>query len=167
MGTAYHKIFESIDFALERIDEVYLAALTESLRQNSLIDEAQLRHINLGRVLGFVNTELGERFRTAAKGGYLRREQPFVMGVPASETNPDFPEDETVLIQGIIDALWEEEDGFVIVDFKTDNVRSLTELRKRYALQLGYYARAVERAFGKRVKEALIYSVELGEVLRM
>lgn len=53
--------------------------------------------------------------------------------------------EETVLIQGIIDAFFEEEDGVVILDYKTDRVHAAKELKERYQAQLDYYARRLPR----------------------
>ncbi len=60
------------------------------------------------------------------------------------------------IVEGFIDLLFEEEDGFVIVDYKTDALRSVDDIdraMKQYRLQGGGYAFALERAVGARVKE--------------
>ena len=67
------------------------------------------------------------------------------------------------MVQGIIDMYFEEEDGLVIVDYKTDAVKTAEELVKRYKLQLDLYARALEQITGKKVKEKWIYSFALGK----
>ena len=69
------------------------------------------------------------------------------------------------MIQGIIDVYWEEEDALVLLDYKTDRVSSPEELISRYQLQLDYYAEALERLIGKKVKEKLIYSFCFDEVI--
>lgn len=51
-----------------------------------------------------------------------------MLGLSANRLNTDFPEDETVLIQGIIDVYLEEEDGIVLADYKTDLVKDPKEL---------------------------------------
>ena len=75
-----------------------------------------------------------------------------------------------MLIQGIIDVFFEEEDGFVVLDYKTDAVSAAAELVKRYQVQLSYYSEALDQIFGyeagadkKPVKERIIYSFKLGE----
>lgn len=88
------------------------------------------------------------------------REQQFVMGVPAREMHMG-DSDELVLIQGIIDVWLEEEDGMVLIDYKTDHVSDGEILVKRYKVQLDYYQRALEQMTGKRVKERIIYSLAL------
>ena len=67
------------------------------------------------------------------------------------------------MIQGIVDAYFEEEDGIVLVDYKTDRVKEENQLIRRYAIQLELYEKAIERMTGKKVKEKIIYSFSLGE----
>ena len=79
-------------------------------------------------------------------------------------------EEDLTLIQGIIDAFWEEEDGIVLLDYKTDRVETAQELVDRYEAQMRLYAEALERIYaqkGVRVKEMLLYSFRLQEVIRV
>ena len=76
-------------------------------------------------------------------------------------------EDETVLIQGIIDVYLEEEDGIVLADYKTDLVKDPKELILRYRVQLDYYEEALVRLTGKCVKEKLIYSFGLEQEITL
>ena len=57
---------------------------------------------------------------------------------------------------------FEEEDGLVLLDYKTDAVSSMKELWNRYETQLDYYREAVQKLFGKPVKERILYSFHLG-----
>ena len=70
-----------------------------------------------------------------------------------------------VVVQGIIDAFFEEEGELVIVDYKTDAVRSAGELRKRYQVQMDLYQEALERITEKKVKEKILYSFRLKEII--
>ena len=88
-----------------------------------------------------------------------------MVGRPASELDPDYPEDEMTQIQGIIDVFFEEKDGIVLLDYKTDHVKEENALKERYAVQLRLYAEALEQLTGKKVKEKLIYSVALRRVI--
>ena len=92
-----------------------------------------------------------------------------MMGIPASMVDSVYPEEETVLIQGIIDVYWMEDDGAVILDYKTDRVGADGEevLTKRYHAQLHYYAEAVSRITGLPADECVIYSFSLGKVISL
>ena len=97
----------------------------------------------------------------AARKQKLYREQPFVLGVDAKELYPEEEDGELILIQGIIDAYFEEPDGLVVLDYKTDKVNNAKELAEKYQEQLRYYANALEQMSGKKVKENIIYSFTL------
>ena len=64
------------------------------------------------------------------------------------------------MIKGIVDLMFEEDDGIVIVDYKSDRGVSLEMLKERYSVQLLLYKAAIELTTGKKVKEALLYSFE-------
>ena len=66
-------------------------------------------------------------------------------------------------MQGIIDVYFEEPDGLVVLDYKTDKIKTGDELKEKYHAQLDYYAQALERLTEKPVKEKIIYSFTLGE----
>ena len=103
----------------------------------------------------------------AARRGKLYKEQPFVLGVDASEIYPEDCSGETILVQGIIDVFFEEEDGLVVLDYKTDKVKNAGELKEKYHAQLDYYAQALEQLLEKPVKEKIIYSFTLREEIEV
>ena len=90
------------------------------------------------------------------------------MSVPANLVWEESRPEEEVLIQGIIDVFWEEADGIVLLDYKTDHVDNAQELVHRYKKQLELYADALSRFSGEKpVKEILIYSFALAETIRL
>ena len=111
------------------------------------------------------NEAILQRMKEAARKGKLYKEKPFVMGKPAREALEESDSEEMLLIQGIIDVFFEEDDGIVLLDYKTDRVRTGQELADRYRAQLELYQEAIERAVGKQVKERLLYSFCLGEIV--
>ena len=70
---------------------------------------------------------------------------------------------EKVILQGIIDAFIMEEEGIILVDYKTDRVKDGEELRNRYQKQIDLYSEALEQLLGKKVKRRVLYSFSLGE----
>ena len=112
-----------------------------------------------------MKTELARRMGTAQDAGKFYAEQPFMMRVKANSVKEEFPEEEDILVQGVIDVYFEEGDELVLMDYKTDRVAEAEELLKRYRTQLDYYAQALERLTHKKVKEKLIYSFALEEVI--
>ncbi|WP_334196556.1 PD-(D/E)XK nuclease family protein, partial [Muricomes intestini] len=85
----------------------------------------------------------------------------------AGEIYPSEKSEEMVLVQGIIDVYFEEDGELVVLDYKTDKVKSIMELKEKYHAQLDYYAQALEQLVGKKVKEKIIYSFTLGEEIQV
>ena len=117
----------------------------------------------------FFSSGLGKRMCRAEDAGKLHREQPFVMGLSAKELYPESDSEEIVLVQGIIDAFFEEEDGLVLMDYKTDYIHedAKRELTRKYQSQLKYYCMALNKLTGKQVKEIWFYSFAKNEDVRM
>ena len=136
------------------------AFLDEEVKSRRLKQE-YAEAVNLKKVLGFLESELAYRMWRAEREDRLYREQPFVIGISASKLGQEFPDSESVLIQGIIDVFFEEEDGIVLLDYKTDAVSSMKELWKRYETQLDYYSQAISKLTEKPVKEKILYSFHL------
>lgn len=154
-GTAIHRMMECYEFTSESSPKEQL----EQMRRNGRITEELSRLVQLSRVEAFLASETGMRMKRAARAGKLYREKPFVMS---------FSKEDMTLIQGIIDAFWLEEDGIVLLDYKTDSVKHPKELILRYEEQLNWYAKALNRVFaetGLQVKEKLIYAFKFGEVI--
>ena len=169
-GTVYHTVMEWIDPAhlieLKGAKIADMKAELQTLSDNGKLSEEDLRAVNPRDFLKLAKTNLAERMAQASARGELFREQPFVIGLPADQVDGSDPE-ETVLIQGIIDAFFYENDEIVLLDYKTDHVQRASELRERYHAQLEYYEQALTMMTGKKVKERLIYSFALGEVIEV
>ena len=157
-GTIYHTFMENLDFYKKDVLETQLEEWIKCGKMTR--DEAAA--VRISDIRRFLESDIGLRMERAEEGGRLHREQPFVLGVPAHEIRSCWQSEELVLVQGIIDAWFEEDDGIVIVDYKTDRVRTMQTLAGRYHIQLEAYAKAVARLTGKTVKECGIYSFCLG-----
>ena len=142
-------------------DRKALEALLDEMREQGRLLPEYREAVSPWRLEAFLKSALAARMGRADAAGLLHKEQPFVLGIPASELGEDFPGEETVLIQGIIDVYFEEDGELVVADYKTDAVTQAEELVNRYRVQLDYYARALEQLTRKRVKEKIIYSFAL------
>mgnify|MGYP003486519104 CR=1 FL=1 len=118
-------------------------------------------------ILALTRSELGKRMKEAAQKKLLYKERKFVTGIPFSDMNKDAKTDDFVVVQGIIDVYFEEEDKIILVDYKTDRVREGEEdiLIRRYRAQMESYQQALEKITGKCVKEIYIYSVTLQKTI--
>lgn len=160
-GTAYHRALELLDFAsIQDIADVNSAL--QELAARKRMDEESLSLLNPSIIWNFLNSPLGKRMSQAQAEGRLKKEQQFVMGIPARDMAV-CDSDELVLIQGIIDACFIENETWVLVDYKTDHVTQGSEqlLVDRYKVQLDYYQKALEQMTGKKVSEKIIYSLSL------
>ncbi|MEE1314363.1 MAG: helicase-exonuclease AddAB subunit AddA [Faecalimonas sp.] len=162
-GTAYHKVLECLDFAqafdLEAVRKAIGSMVTEGI-----LEQVQADCVCAEDILHFLQSGIGKRMQLACQRGKYHAEQPFVLG---EEDVPGGAEGELTLVQGIIDVWFEEDGELVVLDYKTDRVRQVEELKEKYWLQLDYYARALSRMTGKRVKERIIYSFALQEEIQL
>ena len=165
-GSAFHKFLELISFE-EVLTEKMVIEKKEALEKQGKLSEEFARAILPQKIADFMHSNIARRMIEAKSKKLLYKEQPFVISVPANKVNAEFPETETILVQGIIDVYFEEADGIVVVDYKTDQVNTREELTMRYQTQLDYYAEAIEKLTGKRVKEKWMYSFALKEEIRV
>lgn len=165
-GSAYHKLLELLDFRKE-YDEGSLMDAVECLRAEKKLSDEMAECIQIPDIMNFLQCTAGKRMQKAALGSRLFKEQPFVLGVGAKDLYPDTISDETILVQGIIDVYFEEEGELVLLDYKTDRVKSADQLKEKYHAQLDYYAQALEQLLQKKVKEKIIYSFALGEEIHL
>ncbi len=161
-GTAMHRILECYDFT-QPSDT--LEKQLKDMEEHKKIEKGMLDLVKVSSLRRFLTTPLSLRMQKAAGNGKLYREKPFVMGKPAREALEESSSRELLLIQGIIDVFFEEEDGIVLVDYKTDRVQSSKQLADRYRKQMEFYQEAVERALEKPVKEKILYSFCLQEAI--
>ena len=165
-GSAYHKFLELLDFG-RKYEGQELQRAAEAFCREGLLEEEMADCIRIPDMLHFLSTNVGKRMYAAALAGKLYKEQPFVFGVDANEIYPGTDSGELVLIQGIIDVYFEEEDGLVVLDYKTDKIRNGQELVEKYQEQLHLYGKALEQMTQKRVKEKIIYSFTLEEEISL
>ena len=165
-GTAYHRVMECIEYNKTDSAE-QLKEQLHSLVQNKKMTAAEAECVCISDIRAFVECDLGQRMKKAAVEGRLFREQPFVISRSAAEIEETWDPQERVLVQGIIDAYFLEEDEIILVDYKTDRVRRNEEqmLIDRYHTQLEDYAQALQRMTGRKVKEKYIYSFTLKKAI--
>ena len=151
---------------LQHINLGAVDAGEEIKRQTAMgyLSTEELTAISAEQIDRFLNSDLIKRMQMPENRLY--REYKFMFRVKAEELYDIQNEsDETILIQGIADAVIVESGGIVIVDYKTDRVDSVEELSKRYTGQLELYARALTQSFELPVKECILYSVYKSETI--
>ncbi|WP_165443978.1 helicase-exonuclease AddAB subunit AddA [Lachnoclostridium sp. Marseille-P6806] len=164
-GTVIHRGMERLDYRvfaeLGSVTKEDFLRWRASLEADGSFTPEEAELLTPEVILPFLHSPLCARMAAAERAGVLCREQPFVMGLPASRIDPQFPEQETMLIQGIIDAFFVEDGRLIIVDYKTDHVRRAEELTERYRIQLDYYAEALSAMLEMETAQKLIWSFAL------
>ncbi len=163
-GNAYHRLMDLLDFAGIRPTSD-LRNLMEMFLEQGYMEQEEQKLIDIREVEAFLRSALFARMAKAASTNALHREKQFYMSLAAKDLGLGNSE-ELVLVQGVVDAYIEEEDGISIIDYKTDKVSDKEELLKRYEKQLDYYALAISKSTQKPVKDKIIWSFSLGEEIR-
>ena len=165
-GTLLHLILNKVDLTAQ-IDAAYLEGLLKELESEKFVAAGSADGLPLQGILDFFQGPLGQRF-LAAKDEERYRELPFIVALDSHALEESLPEgSKNVLVQGVIDCLWREEDGWVLVDYKSDHVgkRQTHLILERYSGQIQLYRYAVEQILGEPVKECYFYLVSLGMIV--
>ena len=158
-GTAYHRALELLAFDQIRCLEDVKVWLDRFVSEKQFPAEERAM-VEDSVIWKFLCSDTGQRMARAQAQGLLHKEQQFVMGIPAREIGP-VDSDELVIVQGIMDAFFEEEGELILVDYKTDHTFSARILVEHYQKQLDYYERALTNLTGKKVREKWIYSLTM------
>ncbi|TMU88420.1 helicase-exonuclease AddAB subunit AddA [Bacillus sp. BHET2] len=174
-GTAMHTVMQHISFADGVPTGEKVEQLLSRLVHKEILTEEQKKAISLDNIVEFFQSDLGQRMVHAMA---IQREIPFSMSVPLSEiseTGEGAPE-ETILVQGVIDCVFRDEAGIVLLDYKTDGIHDrykegFTEARpileERYKVQIELYTRALESIWKETVSEKYLYFFDGGHVLEL
>ena len=171
-GTITHELFERLDYGRVASKDELIDEFARILSDERYTDEDR-ELINKAFLSSFYSEDessLFSRMRRAFLAGKLFRERQFITGISGNDlpSTAGFEEtkdsDDFVIVQGIIDAFFYEDDEIVLVDYKTDRVKEKQELIDRYGSQMYIYAMTLEKLTGHRVKDVILYSTRLGEV---
>ena len=158
IGTATHRFLQFCDFDSCRKS---VEAECERLVKNGRLTEKQASGVDAEAINHFVSSEILAR---AEKSRAMYREKQFTMTKSICELDSTISEefaDEKTVIIGKIDLLFIEDDGAVIVDYKTDKVSDVAMLGSHYGAQMKLYSEALEKSMGLKVKECILYSLKL------
>lgn len=162
-GTAYHTVFEHLKLDANATMDMIREQIN-ALRKRDILSEAAVNSIDGSKFYKYLHSDLGQRICASNK---VYRETPFVMQLSPAEIYPDAgyeDKGDRILVHGIIDLFFEEEDHIILVDYKTDRVdekNTPENICQRYRLQLEYYKTALERSYNKPVKEMYLYLVAI------
>jgi ATP-dependent helicase/nuclease subunit A len=172
-GTILHLVMQHLDFS-ETATYQSISILLDDLVKRELLTDEQKQVVMIEQILSFFETEIGMRLLHAKK---ILREIPFSFALPADEVYPNWEgESEPIFIQGVIDCLFEDDQGMVLLDYKTDGITERFKggileaepiLKGRYQLQIDLYARALEQIWNRKVNERYLYFFDGGHLLKL
>ena len=168
-GTVIHYVMQRLNY--DRVNNV--TEIKEQIKEmvmDKSLTEKEASVVWHNKIYKFFESSLGKRLLIAYKEGRLvSRELPFFTQLSSveydSNLNVETYAGEKIRLQGIIDCFFEEEDGIVLLDYKTDYVddNNINEVIQRYKLQIKYYKDALEKITGKNVKESYLYLFGIDE----
>lgn len=162
-GIAMHFVMQKLD--LNKVN--LLNEIKEQIKnmfEKGLITKDEEESINIFKIQKFFKSNLGQRLLKAYKENkQVFRELPFITEIPVKRIEKDLIDkifnNEKLRLQGIIDCFFEEDDGIVLLDYKTDYVENgkEKEILDKYRVQIDLYTETLERVIGKKVKERYLY----------
>ncbi|MFD4929428.1 helicase-exonuclease AddAB subunit AddA [Peribacillus butanolivorans] len=172
-GTITHLVMQHIDLSNEITIQSIQQLMVELIQRELLTDE-QKEAVNPDTIVDFFDSDIGQRMQKAQS---IRREVPFTMSLPAKEAYSDWATgEEEILIQGVIDCIFEDEQGLVLLDYKTDTITGRFAsgyegakeiLADRYRMQLQLYTRAVEGILNKKVTSRYLFFFDGAHLLEV
>ncbi|OAT72044.1 helicase-exonuclease AddAB subunit AddA [Parageobacillus thermoglucosidasius] len=162
-GTAMHIVMRHVDFTAPITEEAVREQIAK-LVQMELLTHEQAEAVDVSSIVAFFDTEIGKRLCAASE---VQREVPFSLALSAKEVYGDGVGGERkILVQGVIDCLFADENGLVLIDFKTDAItnrfaggwhEAKQVMISRYKTQMQLYCRAVEQIWKMNVDECYLY----------
>ena len=166
-GTFTHKFMELADFSLA---EISVKSELERLTKLGYFSPKEASGVYTDRVTAFFESDFYARMKNADE---IMREKKFMVAMKDINVSEKYSSitGSDGIIQGIADCVFKESDGYVIVDYKTDNFKSPSDMDK-YGTQLEFYKAALELILGTEksdgtiekanIKSCYIYSFKLG-----
>ena len=159
-GTALHQAMQYLPLTGDHSPEGVRAEL-DRLTREGFLTPMQRQAIRPAVLSAFFQSDLGRAMCAARE---CRREFKFSLLVPAREYEPQAEEGEEVLLQGVIDAWFDDGDGITVIDFKSDRIQPGGEAQRgeEYRRQLCSYSRALEEILGRPVRRRVLWFFATG-----
>lgn len=151
VGIAHHMFMQVCDFdncnSIEGIKDEIIR-----LRENRLLTELQAECIVSEHILQFFNSAIYSRLKNSE---FSMREYKFSCLMSANEIYGDVAYDEQIMLQGVIDCLFEENGKIIIIDYKTSK-NDFNNIDK-YTMQMQIYKKACVKILAKPCENAVLY----------
>ncbi len=161
IGLLYHKILEELP--VQKYDFNTLKNAIKNMIDNERINKDAIFLIKLDDILLYLTSSI---YYDVLQSDKVYKEYPINFEIPSSYYDKSLKSGK-ILISGVIDLLFVKDDLYTIVDYKTDNVDNLSDLKDLYKKQLDLYEMAIKQKFNaKRVKK-YIYSINLKKFIEV
>lgn len=162
-GTLMHLCIEHINEKEEYTKEK-LENLVMMLVQKEFITQKESESISIEDLYTYTKSELFKDIKNAKE---INKEKAFYINIDAKEIY-NVESKEKILVQGVIDLYYiDKDDHIILVDYKTDFVKTEEELIRKYEKQLEIYKRALEQALEQKVESVYIYSIYLQKRIKV
>ena len=159
-GTLMHEAMQWLPLA--QYTQASLTKELDALVMKGTFTEEERNLLSDTSLYKFFSSDLGQRLINAKR---IERELPFSMLFEGKRVYDTLEDGENLFLQGIIDTAFEEDGEWILVDYKTDRVKSGGDLIKRYKIQMNLYKEALQRLTGMPVKASYIYSFRLHDAI--
>ena len=159
-GTLMHEAMQWLPLA--QYTQASLTKELDALVTKGTFTEEERNLLSDTSLYKFFSSDLGKRLINAKR---IERELPFSMLFEGKRVYDTLEDSENLFLQGIIDTAFEEDGEWILVDYKTDRVKSGEDLIKRYKIQMDLYKEALQRLTGMPVKASYIYSFCLHDAI--
>ncbi|WP_234119459.1 helicase-exonuclease AddAB subunit AddA [Clostridium hydrogenum] len=171
-GTALHSVMQHLKFSASilEMNKDNIQKQIDEMVISEILTDKQAESVDINKIMKFFDSSIAKRMLASKK---IYREFPFQMKVKSTDIYENLIEDkyeaENIIIQGIVDLYFEEEDGIVLLDYKTDYVteENIESIRERYKAQINYYSKALEKVTELKVKEKYLYLFSIGKLVKM
>ncbi len=155
-----HRFMQCADYSSAAKD---VTGEIRRLTDTGIFSEFEAKSLDTKSLSAFFESDIYGRMSRSLN---VSRERSFIVKFADIEATYDITEaygNTDGMMQGIADCIFEEPDGYVIVDYKTDKVDTVEQLAERYRMQLSLYKAAFDVILDKPVKSCYIYSLRLAK----
>ena len=156
LGTLYHKVMEHISFDAQSMEDIQKEI--DRMVEQGIIEKSNASLIKLEQLYKVMNSQT---LKDASKGRCMR-EYKFTMYTPANTVIDNTTSTDKVLVQGVLDLLYESNGTINLIDYKLTR-KTGEVLKNTYKKQLYLYKKAFESAFKKKIDHLGILSLTTGE----
>lgn len=163
IGTITHFVMQHIDLK-QSLNENNIKEQVSKMAEKKLLTDKEKEVVNIKKISEFFETNIGKRMK---KSSHVKRETPFVIKKEANKIIDNLDGNDIILLQGIIDCYFYEENEIVLIDYKTDTVHdnNIDMIINQYTPQILSYKEALEKITGKKVKESYLYLFDISKGL--